>query len=137
MSQENNGKDRQLVVLHCNHSINNGTIPQSPSGFNVKFVTLPCTSKVEAYYILKTLAEGADGIELVTCPDKKCKMLLGSERAEKRIEYAQRILAEIGIGADRIGISRGESLMSDEIRRIVENRAAAVRALGPSPMKGN
>jgi coenzyme F420-reducing hydrogenase delta subunit len=55
--------------------------------------------------------------------------------AEKRIEHTRKLLEESLMGADRLGMKRGENLTLDELINFAEERAKAVRALGPNPMK--
>ena len=56
--------------------------------------------------------------------------------AEKRIEHVRRLLDQIRMGAERIGMIRGDNLSYKDMLGIAEERAGAVMALGPSPMKG-
>ena len=53
------------------------------------------------------------------------------------MEYIRRILDEIGIGAERVGVSQGGNLTLEQIKSIIEKRVEAVESLGPNPMKRN
>ena len=74
---------------------------------------------------------------MIACPDKKCQFLVGNSRAVKRVGRVRRILDDSGMGADRAGIEQGENLSADDLIKIAEKRADAVRSLGPNPMKGD
>ena len=129
-----------VVVLYCQNCVAEGVdaaeVSISASGFKARFVVMPCSSKVEASHVLKLLDEGADGVQVVGCPENKCRFLVGSTTAEKRIEYARGLLDEIHMGADRLGMERGALLSAPDLMELAERRAAAVRPLGPNPMKG-
>jgi coenzyme F420-reducing hydrogenase delta subunit len=129
-----------VVVLYCQHCVAEdadvAAAAKSVSGFKPRFVVMPCSSKVEASHALRLLEQGADGVAVVGCPEKRCRFLVGSTMAEKRIEYARRLLEEIRMGADRLGMDRGGHLSAAQLMEIAEHRASAVRALGPNPMKG-
>lgn len=134
------GFDPDVVVLYCQNCVAEGAdaaaVSKSVSGFKPRFVVMPCSSKVEASHVLKLLDEGADGVQVVGCPENRCRFLVGSTMAEKRIEYGRGLLDEIGMGADRLGMERGARLSATDLTELAERRAAAVRLLGPSPMKG-
>jgi heterodisulfide reductase subunit D len=129
-----------IVVLYCQHCVRADAdmdeAAETVDGFKPRFVMKPCSSKVEASHVLKLLAKGADGVAVVGCPEDKCRFLIGSAMAEKRIEYARGLLDKVGMGADRLGIDRVHGLSSAELIELVEQRVEAVRPLGPNPMKG-
>ena len=135
-----NNPTPDVVLLYCEHCTAPGVAAISTSmkgaGFNAKLEMLPCSSKVETSYLLKILENGADGIELVTCPLGACRCLDGNVRAEKRVEFAKKNLATIGMGADRLGITRGACLTFNQLKDLAGQRAQAVTPLGINPMKG-
>ncbi|MCF8099817.1 MAG: hydrogenase iron-sulfur subunit, partial [Desulfarculaceae bacterium] len=70
------------------------------------------------------------------CPEKACQHLVRSNRAEKRIARGRGLLEQVGMGAERVGLDRGAGLSLDDLMEMAGQRAEAVRALGPNPMKG-
>jgi len=136
---EQNEQSLEIVVLYCQHGICDdakaSAWSQEAEGFSVRAVMMPCSSKIEVPYILKILESGADAVEIVACPEKSCKLLTGSLRAEKRIEYIRGLLESIGYWPERVGISRKLSQKPDELMKIARARAAEVRPLGNNPMK--
>lgn len=132
-------QDPQVVVLYCQHGIceqaKASAWSQNARGVSVRAVMMPCSSKIEVPYILKILESGADAVEIVACPEKSCKLLTGSLRAEKRVEYIRDLLKKIGYCPERVGISRKLAQKPDELIEIAGNRADAVRPLGANPMK--
>jgi len=96
---------------------------------------MPCSSKIEVPYILKILERGADAVQVVACPANKCRFLIGSSRTAKRIEYVRRLLDEIDIGAERVGISSAAGLSGKKLIELAAARAEAAKPLGANPMK--
>jgi F420-non-reducing hydrogenase iron-sulfur subunit len=132
-------QDPQVVVLYCQHGIceqaKASAWSQNADGVSIRAVMMLCSSKIEVSYILKILESGADAVEIVACPEKSCKLLTGSLRAEKRVEYVRDLLKKIGYCPERVGISRKLAQKPDELIEIARNRADAVRPLGANPMK--
>ena len=83
----------EIVVLYCQRCIRKDADvdveADRASGFSVQPVMMPCSSKIEVPYILKILERGADAVEVVACPADGCRFLVGSLRAEKRIDYVR------------------------------------------------
>lgn len=95
----------RLVVYHCRNLqlFKNGaqkTFARSRPG--VQLVAIPCSGKVEAHHLLKTLAGGAAGVVVLACGEQTCQFMEGSLRARKRVEYAKNWLKELGIEPERI-----------------------------------
>lgn len=102
---------------------------------NVKVIRLPCTGKVDAEYIMKAFEQGADGVYVIACAIGNCHHEVGNVRATKRVEYAKKLLDDIGLGRDRLGIyyvSAGQGYaFADAARQMT----ARVRRMGPNPLK--
>jgi len=98
-------------------------------------VVLPCSSNVEIRQIVKMLEQGADAIQIVACPEEACRFLVGSSKAERRVEYVRRLLDEIDFGAERVGLVRGMNLSAEQLLDWAKERADLVRELGPNPMR--
>ena len=129
----------EIVVLFCQHCVvpdaDLSVATMATSRFRARLVMMPCTSKVEPSHLLKILAEGADGIQVVGCPHRQCRRLDGNLRAEKRIEYVRRLLHQIRMGAERLGMERGLNFSGLQLMLLAERRANAVKPLGRNPMQ--
>jgi F420-non-reducing hydrogenase iron-sulfur subunit len=129
----------EIVVLYCGRSVNEGDhLPEGArkcAGFTARFVMVPCSSEVETVYMVKLIENGTDGVVAVGCPEKDCQFLVGSSRAEGRVEHSRRLLEEVGMGSDRIRMVRRNGLSSEEVLVIAKEQAGAVRRLGQNPMK--
>jgi len=132
-------RDPEIVVLFCQQSVAR-TVALADSyrhlpGLKVRLVVLPCSSNVEVRQIVKILESGADAVQIVACPESACRFLVGSNKAERRVEYVRRLLEEIDFGPERVGIVRGANLSADQLIEAARERAARIRDLGLNPMR--
>ena len=60
-------------------------------------------------------------------------------RAQRRVEYAKRLLDQIGLGSDRLEMHFISSAMGREFAEITTEMTERIKQLGPSPLreKGN
>ncbi len=143
--QENRGKEMtenfnpEITVLYCRQSVEQTTdvtqVPGLVDGARARLVAMPCSSKVEVPHLMRILEDGADGVLVIACPDKQCRFLVGNTRAEKRVAHAAGLLEEIGMGAARVAIVRGENLKEDDLARLCRQQADAVAPLGMNPLR--
>lgn len=135
----NDSFEPEITVLYCGRGLANGAYlsegTQKSNGFKVRFIMLACSSKVEVDYLVKLIEEGADGVLLAACPQERCQFMLGSVRAGNRVKYAGRLLDEVGMGADRLGIAQAQDISADELLAFAGERAAVIKELGQNPMK--
>ena len=130
----------EIVALYCRQSLDAEERPQEGArqaqGFSARLVMLPCSSKVEAYQMLKIVEQGADGVLLVACPEKACRFLVGSLKAERRLTRASQLLGQVNMGAGRVALKRAADLTIADILALAGQLAEQVKTLGQNPMKG-
>jgi F420-non-reducing hydrogenase iron-sulfur subunit len=68
----------------------------------VQITRLPCSGRSDVLHILRAMEDGADAALVVGCPDGVCQFLEGNLRARMRVRYANRLLAEAGLGTERV-----------------------------------
>lgn len=120
---------RKIVVFHCRNlklftqNEQRDFLRMWPG---VKLVAIPCSGKLEAHYLLKTLASGVDGVVVLACKPSACHYLEGAQRSHKRFDYARLWLGKIGLDPriiefrhftpmDRAGL---EDLLSEFLLRL-------------------
>jgi F420-non-reducing hydrogenase iron-sulfur subunit len=102
---------------------------------NVKFVRLPCTGKTDIRYVLEAFEQGADGVYVVACPLGNCHHVRGNERGQARMHRAAKILEEIGIERERLGMFFMSGSQAQAFAAAAHTMTERVRLLGPNPMK--
>ena len=133
-------KPPRIVVVYCRNAVASAAEllegPYTAKGLNAYFAALPCSSKVEPSYLLKIIADGADGVLVVACPEGRCRFMVGNVRAEKRINYVRTLLDNAKMGAERLTLERGEKLTEKDLLGLAQRRVEPLKILGPNPMKG-
>ena len=87
--------------------------------------------------MLKAFEAGADGVCVAGCLEGECHFLKGNLRARKRVMYLKQLLQELGIEPERAAIYNLSSAQGQRFAQIAQEMTDIVRALGPTPVKGN
>jgi F420-non-reducing hydrogenase iron-sulfur subunit len=101
---------------------------------NVRIIHAPCTGKIEMEHILEAFLKGIDGILVAGCLEGGCHFLEGNLRARKRTNRIREMLAEIGVGEERLRMVNLSAAEAPTFVESVKNMVETVRALGPSTL---
>ena len=102
---------------------------------NIKIIKLPCTGKIDVLYLLKAFQSGADGVYVAGCMEGDCHYLTGNLRARKRVEYAKKILDEVGVGGERLEMYNMSAAQGPRFVEVANEMNEKIKNLGPSPIK--
>jgi coenzyme F420-reducing hydrogenase delta subunit len=104
---------------------------------NVKLVRLPCTGKTDLQYLLDAFEQGADGVYVVACGLGNCHHERGNERGRARVQRAKALLETIGLEPERLDMFFVSGGMGATFAEIARGMVGRIRALGPSPLRGD
>ena len=76
-------------------------------GKSIRLFPIPCSGRLDPVHLLKALEKFADAAFIITCPEGACRYFEGNHRAKKRVERTKKILSDIGIEPERVGIIIG------------------------------
>ena len=105
---------------------------QYPS--HVRIIRTPCTGRLEVEHFLRALENGADGVLVAGCLEGGCHFIEGNLWARRRVNYARRILKEIGLEEERLRMVNVSSAMARPLADIIVDMVDTVRKLGPNPV---
>lgn len=129
-----------IVVLYCSRTatgeLQGTTAEREVKGVRIRTVMMPCSSKVQVHELLRLLADGADGVELVACAEEACRYLVGSRMAEKRVERAKGLLTLAGVTGERLGLTRRTGVTEEGLMELGMERARVLEASAGSISKG-
>lgn len=69
---------------------------------SIRVIRVPCSGRINPLYIIKALAEGADGVMVSGCHPGDCHYLSGNMFARRRFAVLKRLLTTAGINPDRV-----------------------------------
>lgn len=119
-------------------------------------VIVPCSGRLQPEHLLRAFETGSDLVCIVACEQDNCHQNEGSCRAQRRVEYVQRLLQDLGMGAQRLmlvhmpgsaaqdmAVGEGhidKSISAEELsakaQSIVAQVAERLRSLPPNPIHG-
>lgn len=98
---------------------------------NVRLIRLMCSGRLDPTFIIKALADGADGVLITGCHPGECHYLEQNYKTLRRFLLLRRTLSQFGIDPERIKLvwaSAAEGVrLANEIGIFVEE----IRSLGP------
>ncbi|RLB73042.1 MAG: hydrogenase iron-sulfur subunit, partial [Deltaproteobacteria bacterium] len=99
---------------------------------NVRLIRLPCSGRINPFYIVKALQHGADGVLVSGCHPGECHYISGNLIARRKFAFLNNFLNYIGIEADRTIFTWVSASEGDKFARVIDEVTAKVKALGPA-----
>jgi len=155
-----------VVVFVCENSARAGRVPTSGKRrrpetpdfgwpFPVQEVVVPCAGRLQPEHFLKTFEGGADAVAVVCCEEGNCHHQEGSKRCRRRIEAVSSLLAEIGLGKERLmlfalpgsaaqdmalgvgvaALAAADQELSQKVAGVRDEFVARVATLAPTPLR--
>lgn len=101
---------------------------------NVRIIRVMCSGRVDPQFVLEAFAKGADGVLIGGCHFGDCHYSEGNYKAARRIRMLRRVLADMGIEADRFRLEWISASEGEKVKLVINDMAEKVKALGPLGM---
>ena len=132
-----NGTSKPLVLAFCcqecgHTAVDSSGMAQMEYPANVRIVKVPCAGMVRANQILDAFKAGAQGVMVVGCKPDGCHYEIGSQQAEKKLDFAKVLLNEYGIEPERLemfGMVYIEGAQFAEAAKMMTERVAKIGTL--------
>jgi F420-non-reducing hydrogenase iron-sulfur subunit len=82
------------------------TVPDFGLPCRVRQIIVPCTGRLQPEHVLRAFESGSSLVSVVACREDNCHYIEGSRRCALRVDYIRSILKEIGLGEERLLLSR-------------------------------
>jgi len=99
---------------------------------NVRIIRVPCTGRINPFYVVKALQEGADGVLVSGCHPGECHYLTGNLAARRKFAMLKNFLNYIGVEGDRTMFTWVSASEGDRFAQVIKGVTAAVKKLGPA-----
>lgn len=99
---------------------------------NVRIIRLPCTGRINPFYIVNALQSGADGVLVSGCHPGECHYLTGNLSARRKFATLKNFLSYIGVEGDRAMFTWVSASEGERFAQVIKGVTEAVRALGPA-----
>lgn len=117
------GQSPSLVAFLCENSGFEAfeTAKKKGAAFpeGIKAVRVPCAGKIDATFIWKALAEGANGVIVAVCHEGNCRSENGNTYAAWRVNEISRRLEAMGIDREKVVFVNLASNMADTLEKVV------------------
>ncbi len=98
----------------------------------IRIIRLPCSGRINPLYIIKALAEGADGVMVAGCHPGDCHYLTGNLYARRRFTILKKLLETAGIHSDRVHFTWISASEGERFANVVSEVCGKVKKLGPN-----
>ena len=98
---------------------------------NVRVIRFMCSGRIDAQFILKAFAEGADGVLVSGCHPGDCHYKEGNYKALRRYHLLNKLLEQLGINPDRFKLTWVSASEGKKWQNVVNSFTEQIRSLGP------
>jgi F420-non-reducing hydrogenase iron-sulfur subunit len=103
---------------------------------NIRVIRVMCSGRVDPVIVLEMFANGADGVIVMGCHPGECHYLEGNLYAERRIKMLKKLLACVGLEAERLRLEWVSAAEGSRFADTVKDFTNQLKRLGPSPLGG-
>ena len=104
---------------------------------NVTPIRVMCSGRVDPTFVVKALADGADGVLIAGCHPGDCHYQEGNYKAMRRYRLLLKMLDQFGIERQRVRLEWVSASEGDKFAKVVKEMTETLRALGPLKWSGN
>jgi len=136
MSKQQDSWEPRIVAFLCNWCSYAGadlagvSRLQYPS--NVRVIRVPCSGRINPFFIVAALQNGADGVLVSGCHPGDCHYLSGNFNARRKFALLKSLLEYIGVEEGRIHFSWVSASEGGKFAEVISKVTEAVEALGPA-----
>ena len=99
---------------------------------NVRIIRVPCSGRVNPFFILSSLQKGVDGVLVSGCHPGECHYLTGNYSARRKFSLLKSLLEFAGVDGCRVQLSWVSASEGVRFAKLIERVTGQIRTLGPS-----
>jgi len=98
---------------------------------NIRIVRVPCSGRVNPYFIIKSLTDGWDGVLISGCHPGDCHYISGNLVARRRFAILNELLDFFGL-KNRVQFMWASAAEGERFANLVKKATKVVKELGPN-----
>jgi len=98
---------------------------------NIRIVRVPCSGRVNPYFIIKSLTDGWDGVLISGCHPGDCHYISGNLVARRRFAILNELLEFFGL-KDRVQFMWVSAAEGERFATLVKKATSIIKELGPN-----
>jgi F420-non-reducing hydrogenase iron-sulfur subunit len=99
---------------------------------NIRIIRVMCSARVDPTFVVKALANGADGVLVCGCHPGDCHYSEGNYKAMRRFPLLKKLLADLGVEDERVRLEWISASEGQRFADVVNDMTERLRMLGPS-----
>ena len=99
---------------------------------NIRIVRVPCSGRINPFFILASLQAGIDGVLISGCHPGECHYLTGNYSARRKFALLKNLLEFIGLEEGRVHFTWVSASEGLRFGNVIEKVTEKVKALGPA-----
>ena len=99
---------------------------------NVRVIRVPCSGRINPFFILSSLQNGSDGVLVSGCHPGDCHYLTGNYSARRKFALLKSQLANIGIEEGRVQFTWVSASEGGKFAEVINKVTETVKTLGPA-----
>lgn len=97
----------------------------------IRIIRVPCSSRVDPWFIIKSLQTSADGVLVSGCHPGDCHYITGNYYARRRFLVTRQLLHFVGYHENRVQFSWVSAAEGAKFAEVVNKVTEDIRKLGP------
>lgn len=99
---------------------------------NVRIIRVPCSCRVNPYFVLRAFQRGADGVVIAGCHPGDCHYSTGNYFTRRRFSVFTNLLEYLGIEKDRFKVDWISAAEGNKFASVMNELLEKVHQLGPN-----
>ena len=100
-------------------------------------IRVMCSGRVDPTFVMRALADGADGVLIAGCHPGDCHYQCGNYRAAGRYSLLCNMLEQFGVEKERVRLEWISAAEGEKFASVVTEMTNDIRRLGPLQWNGN
>ena len=99
---------------------------------NVRVIRVPCSGRINPFFILASLQHGIDGVLVSGCHPGECHYLTGNYSARRKFALLKSLLEYAGLEEGRVQFSWVSASEGVKFAKVIAAATEKIKALGPA-----